>query len=125
MTIQKLGVEAFDDDTKLFKIPVRVVTPSATTHTIDMNASVAYSIVSVDYQTNVGTLDVKFQIDAGSPVDVVFSGGDATLNVGTTALNETLSSAGAVAVGNVVTMIVSNLASTPTMLAVDLLCRRT
>lgn len=124
MTIQLISVDALADDNKIFKIPVRIVTPSAATTSLDMNASFTYVIIGIDFKTASGSLTLTLNIDAGSPVDVVFDGG-AALAVGTTAINKVLSSAGTIAVGSELNAVVSGLTSTPTFLSFDLLCRRT
>lgn len=127
MTIQLLGADALDPESKLFKIPIRIVTPSATTIALDMSASLPFDVISVDYQTGSGTLDLEFNIDAGSPIDIVWTGALTTLPTTTTALNKITDDVlkDSVAVGNSFNLVISNLASTPTFLSVDVLCRRT
>lgn len=121
MALEKIGLSSLEDDVKEFKYALRIE-PSESTFPVDLNAYAGYDIIQADFKTDTGTLDFKLTIEG---VDVEFSGGDESLAASSTAGSETTTSAASVTAGDEVNMVMSNLASSPTLLSVDLYCRRT
>jgi hypothetical protein len=121
MALEKIGTSSLEDEVNDFKISLRIE-PVAATIPIDLNAIHGYNILQADFKTDTGTLDFKLTIDS---TDVEFSGGDESLAASSTAGSETTTSAFSVASGEAVDIVISNLATSPTLLSVDLYCRRT
>ena len=121
MALEKIGTSSLEDEVNDFKISLRIE-PLVGDVPIDLNAIHSYNILQADFKTDTGTLDFKLTIDG---VDVIFSGGDASLAASSTAGSETTTSAFSVASGDPVDIVMSNLGSSPTLLSVDLYCRRT
>ena len=121
MALEQIGLSSLEDSVKDFKISIRLE-PVAATIPLDLNAIHGYDILQADFKTDTGTLDVKLTIDS---VDVEFSGGDELLSASSTAGSKTTTSAFSVTSGDPVDIVVSNLASSPTLLSLDLYCRRT
>lgn len=108
-------------DAREFKIAIRWEAVAGT-YPIDMGAIDAYDIVRAYFQTDTGTINAHFEIEG---TDVEFDGGDEILAVTSTIQSEDAASANSVAVGEVLTMILDTPASSPTIVSVDLVCRKT
>ena len=92
------------------------------TYPVQLSAPFDYDFISVEFQTDTGTITAVVNID-GTPVQ--WSGGDGNLSLSSTAGNETAASAASVTAGDPVTLVLSSAASSPTLAAIDLFVRRT
>ena len=120
MTTQ-VSSSLLSDDARKFSINLRGPASNGT-YPVYLNSPFDFDIIAADFQTDTGTINAKFTIEA---VDVEFDGGDETLALSSTADSEMADSAYSVSEGDTVLMILSGAASSPTLAAIDLHCRRT
>ena len=117
----KVSSSMLADSARNFSVNLRGPATNGT-YPIVLNSDFAFDIRSADFQTDTGTISAKFTIEG---VDVEFSGGDESLPLTNSATSETTTSAYSVAAGDTVLMVLSSAASSPTLAAIDLHCRRT
>jgi len=109
------------DNARNFSINLRGPASNGT-YPVFLNADFGFEIRSADFQTDTGTITAKFTIEG---VDVEFDGGDESLPLASTAASEDTTSAYTVEAGDAVLLVLSAAASSPTLAAIDLHCRRT
>ena len=120
MTIDQIPVDALDDASREGVIALRIPADDGD-YPVLLSASWDFEIISVEYQSNAGTCNLVFNVD-GTPV--VWSGGDSTLGLSSSPVDETVTSAGSVSAGDVVEAVISS-SSGATLAAADLYIRRT
>ncbi len=114
MAKQTVQVEMVEDSLRRENPTINVISPSATTYVWTLTAAYPFTIDTIDFQTNTGTLDIDVEID-NTGVSWTDAAGT-TLSVSSSVDSDTAASANTVAAGETVTLVVSNLASSPAAL---------
>jgi hypothetical protein len=121
MPIQKIRTESVEDSLNYFAIAPIIIPPTTTTYTI-ANLQFDFDVDAIDIKTDTGTLDLKVQIDG---TDVVWDSEGSTVNVTSSALDDTAASAFSFSAGDNLVLDISNIASSPNKVELTLHCTRT